>query len=115
MNKIRLTRDADFLICVLYDAYCQRRKNGESRFDAKIFGGSDDVQTDYVQSWSTDDIDDAARELDRNDLVSCVYGDDTVCNILLQDEGISYMENRFGDNMEKLVNRLADLRRLILG
>lgn len=50
MDK-RITQDAEYLICVLYDAYRLRRKNGELAEDAKMFGGSENIQEKYIPEW----------------------------------------------------------------
>ena len=39
----RLTNDADYLLCILYEAYQQRRKDGKSIFDSKLFGDSENL------------------------------------------------------------------------
>lgn len=115
MLDVRLTQDADYLLCVLYDAYRQRCKNGISRYDAKFFGNSESIQEEYIQQWSTDDIDEVARELFRQGMIECQFGDDTVCAIFLLDDGLVYMENRFSDNFDKLTQRLSALRSIIFG
>lgn len=114
-TEIRLTDDADYLLCVLYDAYRLRRKNGESSFDSRFFGNSECIQEDYIPQWPTDDIDDAARELSRNGLVACLFANDTVAELALEREGISHMEHRFGDKLDKLTQRIASLRSILFG
>lgn len=113
--EIRLTDDAEYLLCVLYDAYRLRRKNGESSFDSRFFGDSECIQEEYIPQWSTDDIDDTARELSRNGLVACLFANDTVAELALEREGISLMEHRFGDKLDKLTQRIASLRGILFG
>lgn len=113
--EIRLTDEADYLLCTLYDAYLMRRKNGESAFDARIFGDSESIQSDYIPQWPTDDIDDAARELSRKSLVNCLFADDTIATLAIEREGISLMEHRFSDKRDRLIQRIATLRALIFG
>ena len=111
----RLSNDADFLLCVLYDAYRQRRKNGESAFDARIFGDPEDIQESYFPTWPTDDIVDAAFELSRAGFVVYAPGDDAFDTLVLERSGISMMEHRFGDKIDKLLSRISELRGIFLG
>lgn len=113
--EIRLTDDADYLLCILYDAYRFRRKNGESSLDARLFGGSECIQQDYIQQWPTDDIDDAASELCKNGLVNCLFADNTLVELALERDGIAFMEHRFGDKFDKLAQRIASLRNIFFG
>lgn len=109
----RLTDDADYLLCVLYDAYKQRRKNGMAGLDAKIFGGSEYIQGNYIPQWPTFDIDEAARELSRHELAVCLFGDDGLSMIALESDGISFMEHRFSGKLESLSERILFLRNLL--
>ena len=113
--ETRLTDDADFLLCILYDAYKQRRKNGESAFDARIFGDPESIQESYCQTWPTDDIVDAAFELSQAGLVTYLPCDDSFDTLVLERSGTSMMEHRFGDKMDKLLSRISELRSILLG
>ncbi len=115
MPEIRLTQDAEYLLCELYNAYRMRRKNGAPSDEAKLFGDSTTIQEEYIQQWPTDDIDEASRELSRKGMLKCLYGDDTLLNCYLLPDGIVYMEHRFGDNFDKLVQRIASLRVALFG
>ena len=115
MTAIRLPQDAEYLLCELYNAYRTRRKNGMTSDKAKLFGGSKSIQSEFVQQWPTNDIDEAARELSRSGMVKCVYGDNTVSRCILLSDGIIYMEHRFGDKLDQLVQRIAALRTAIIG
>lgn len=114
-TEIRLTDDADYVLCVLYDAYKTRRKNGESSFESRLFGSSECIQEDYIQQWPTDDIDDAARELSEKGLASCLFADNALAEFALERDGIAFMEHRFGDRLDNLSQRIAALRSMIFG
>lgn len=114
MSDILLTNDADFLLCTLYDAYRQRRRNGASIRDARLFGGSETIQQEFAPTWPTDDIDEAAWALARKGLVETSDADDTIWAVILCDDGIAYMEQRFGDKLDKLLDRIAKLRSIII-
>lgn len=114
-ESTRLTQNADYLLCILYKAYRERRKNGEPSGDAKFFGGSEEIQKDYVPEWPTHDIDEAAEELENAGMLACQIGDLELCQCKILPDGIIYMENRFGDKLGQLLQRIATLRSLILG
>lgn len=111
----RLTQDADYLLCILYKAYRERRKVGEPSGEAKFFGGSEEIQAEYAPEWPTHDIDEAAEELQEAGMLDCLYGDLELCECKLLPDGIIYMEHRFGDKLDRLVQRIAMLRSIILG
>ena len=48
MESVRLTKSAEYLLCVLYDSYLQRVKNGESSSRAKSFGGSGQIKDNFI-------------------------------------------------------------------
>ena len=115
MTDVRLTQDAEYLLCELYNAYRMRRKNGMTSDKAKLFGGSTAIQSEFIQQWPTNDIDEAARELSRSGMLNCQFGDNTVLNCWLLSDGIIYMEHRFGDKLDRLAQRIAALRAAIIG
>lgn len=112
---IDLTQNAEYLLCVLYKAYVERSESDEFADIAAYFGGSEDIQQDYITNWSTGKIDNAAWELSRKGLLATQSGDDTVCQSALTDDGIAYMEHRFGRKLDTLLQRLATLRTILLG
>ena len=113
MESVRLTKSAEYLLCVLYDSYLQRVKNGESSSRAKSIGGSGQIKDNFIKSWSVDDVDEAIKELSRKDMVSAFFADNSVWNCSLSSDGISYMEHRFGDKFDQLMDRIAALRSAI--
>jgi hypothetical protein len=115
MSDIRLSQDAEYLLCELYTAYRIRRKNGMTSDKAKLFGGSKAIQTEFIQQWPTNDIDEAARELHRCGMLLCGYGDNSIRNCVLLSNGIVYMEHHFGDKLDQLIQRIAALRAAIFG
>lgn len=113
MEAIRLTKNAEYLLCVLYSSYSQRVRSGESSSSAKSFGGSGQIKDNLIKNWTVDDVDEAVRELSRKDLVSAFFSDNSVWNCSLSSDGISYMEHRFGDKFDQLMSRIAALRSAI--
>lgn len=116
MPDDRLTQDAELMLCILYNAYVARRKEGMSRADARFFGSSRRIQEEFIQQWPIDDIDDAARELTRKGYFTFLPADNTVyAEAQLTPDGIVYMEHEFGDKFDKLTQRIAALKALIFG
>jgi len=112
---IQLTQDAEYVLCILYDAYRQRRKNGEFAEDAKTFGGSEEIQSEYIPNLPTNDIDEVARELSRKGMLDALFADDELAESILSDDGIAYMERQFGNKVDKITQRIATLRTIIFG
>lgn len=112
---IRLTYDADYLLCVLYSEYRQRRKDGKLAGKEDEFGSSEEIQSELMPDWPTHDIDRAAFELDREGLLSAYHADGVAYFCALTSSGISYMEHRFADKFDKLTQRIAALRAILFG
>lgn len=116
MAEIRLTKDAEYMLCELYSAYLKRRKDGECSEDARCFGSSETIQETYIPKWSISDIDTAARELSRKGFITCLFADNTLyAACTLTDDAIAFMEHRFSDKIDGLIQRIATLRTIIFG
>lgn len=113
MDEIKLTKDADVLICTLYKAYLQRRKNKQSKSEARVMGSSEVIREDLLPKWQFEDVDDTCRELSRAGLLSCSYGDDTVCFSELSDSGIAYMEQRFKTGLSAVLDYIEAIAAFI--
>lgn len=112
----RLSQDAELMLCILYNAYLARRKEGLSREKARYFGSSQRIQAEYIQQWPIDDIDDTARELESFGYFTYLWADQTVyAAAQLTTAGISYMEHEFGDKLDRVAQRIAALRTAIFG
>lgn len=110
---IRVTKDSDALICLLYKQYCQQRKNGVPKSSAKMFGSSDEIQKTIAPKWTFDDVDETCRELHRAELIECFYADNVVQDCWLSDYGIIYMENRFKDGLNSVLDYLEKIRNIL--
>lgn len=111
---MKLTDEADLMLCTLYNAYKENRSKGESRFEARLFGGSETLQSLYFQTWPIGDIDDIAWELEKNGLITVNNGDNSVQECALTTNALSYMEQRFNDKLDSLIQRITALRTLLL-
>ena len=113
MNEPKLSKDADALICILYKEYLQRRKSGAPKADARCFGGSEYIQANLMKKWSVEDVDETCRELSRNELLNCLFLDNSTAEILLSDKAVVCMENRFSQGLSSVLSYLERLRALL--
>lgn len=104
MKDIVLTKDSDYLICKIYEAYLLQIKNGDSPTEASRLSGVSDIQKNLIPQWAEEKVCSICGQLDRKGLIKCFYADNTVYDAHLTDDGIIYMENRFSNNMKKLAN-----------
>ena len=107
--SIELTKDADALICLLYKLYSQQLKNGASKREAMMFGSAEDVQASIAPKWTVDDTNEILRELHRAELIGCQYGDGVVTYCHLSTDGIIYMENRFKNSIDNVLDYLGKI------
>jgi len=112
---VELTEESEYLLCELYHAYRQRRNQDVPAFDAKLFGGSEQIQEDLLQDWPTHNIDDAALALQEAGFLDTLFADDELAESVLTNKAIAYMDHRFERNADKLLHRIAELRTILLG
>ena len=111
MSDIQLSRDADYLICLIYKRYLELHDNGICKSDAKSIGDSHDVHQNIVPEWSFEDTDDTCRELINNGLLdNRIYMDNICGSMSLSDNGIVYMERRLGNKISKIINYISKLK-----
>ena len=114
MADVTLSKDADALICAIYKVYLQRRKDGASKADARLLGGSDSIQEKIIPKWSFSDVDETCRELGRAGMLDCFYADDVVYIANLSDAGIIYMEQRFKNGLTDVLNYPEKIKSILL-
>jgi hypothetical protein len=110
-----LTKDADALISVLYKAYLQELKNNVPKGEAKYLGDSAFFQSEYLPKWDFERVDETCRELDRGGFLECLYADDVVNDAVITDKAIIYMEQRFKNGLNELLDYLQKIRSILLG
>ena len=108
-----MTKDAEYLLCVLYKEYTDRRNNGKSKSDSSYFGSSRNVFDEFFAEWNLDDLDDTLRELHRLGYTECVYADDTIYFFTLTTNGIAYMEQRFINKASDLLDTIMKLKSIL--
>ncbi|SEA50160.1 hypothetical protein SAMN04515656_11230 [Eubacterium aggregans] len=109
MPETQLTRDADTLLCLMYKQYKESRNSGISKRNAKHLGSCDDIHSNLPLSWSVSDVFETCCELSRCDFLVCTFADDTVYDSWLSDAGIIYMESRFKNNLNSLLEYITKI------
>lgn len=111
MSDITLSRDADYLICIIYRYYLELHDNGISKAKAKDFN-SINVIHGLVPEISLDDIHETCLELSSKELLikKEQYITEKYCRFKLSDEGISYMEHRFTGKIDKIIDYISKLK-----
>lgn len=107
---MELTKDAEKLICLLYKSYLQKRKSGISKSQATCFGSSHDIHEQLCPDLIFEDVDDTCRELSRADLLNCLWADNIAYHVILSDNAIVYMENRFKNGLSEVLEFIDKIK-----
>ena len=102
-------KDGDELLSIIYKSFLERRKQGFSKSDAAFFEDSYFSSDTYLSKWNVDDLEDAIRHLHDLGMVKRDIND----NFKLTEMGINYMENRFKDRLDKLLDYISKFVQLI--
>ncbi len=86
---VKLTKDGDALICLMYKKYCEERKHGKSIEESAYMGDDIDIQRNLVPKWLVDDVS-------------------------LSDDGICYMRDRFPKGISEIIDALSILSGLVV-
>lgn len=105
-----LTKDAKYLLSKIYAEYLANINNGISKNRAKIIGSSQSINKNLVPEEIFEDTDETMKELGRAGYVKNTYADDVVYFSVLTDKTIIYMENRFSNNVKKIVDFISKLK-----
>lgn len=101
---IKLTKEADQILAILYQEYLSKRKERKSKYDSRR------NDTDHLESlapfnsWPDGDFSDALCELGRKKLIKIYIGGD--CELL--DDTIAILEDRFKDGLKSIAKYLAE-------
>ena len=104
-----LTKDSEKLLCVIYKDYLEKRKTGKTKSEANYYDSSHVIHENLLPQWLFDDVDDTCRELSRAGMIDCIWGDNIAIRIHLSDQGISYMENRFKNGLNEVMDFISNL------
>ena len=104
-----LTKEQKKLLLLMYkEVLC--RQPALNFEDANIFADSDEIRDLFLPDKSSDYVSDLCWRLERKGYLYCTPGDDLANNIVLTDETIIYMENRFKNNVEKVLSFIGQLK-----
>ena len=113
MGELKLTKESDFMICQLYKNYLEQRKAGISKIQAKHIGGSHQIHKSIFNKWLFEDVEETMLELNRAGLLHCISADNLVLDSFLTDSAIIYMENRFKNNVQSVLDYLGKIKSAI--
>lgn len=105
--EITLTKDSEKLICLMYKDYLEKRKTGLSKSDANYFDNSHVIHEKLLPNWIFKDVNDICRELSRAGMIRCEWADNIAIYISISDMGIAYMENRFKNGLNQVIDFVA--------
>ena len=92
---VKMSKEADTLLSVMYSIYKARRKEGVSKSSAKEFEPDALLSVEPLKHWNTDDLAEARTELKRNGFVkTSVIGESE-----LTETAIAIMEDRIKDGL----------------
>lgn len=111
--SIKITRDADAFICVLYREYLSARKSGETIEKAQFFEDDINIQTRFFPKWHLADITHLCFYLEKKGLLDVFEAEARAYKVYLSDEGIVYMESRFPDGFSQVLSAIAKLASLV--
>lgn len=100
-----MTKDADKMLCCLYKEYLERVKVGSSKRDARKFTSEYFSENLPFADWHPDDVSMVRSELSRNKYLKA----NIIGGVEFTEDGISYMENRFKNNLKELTDFISKL------
>ena len=109
MVDVKLTKDADKMLCEIYAAYIKRRADGTPKRAAKDFANQERWPLEYLAEWNSEDGSESLAELKRAGMIK-LYLYDGFC---LNDEAVIYMENRFKNGVSEVLDWLGKIKSAI--
>lgn len=100
-----LTKDADKVICCIYKEYLEKRKSGISKSEAKKFDGNFYREVKALSKWDSVDVSDTLQELHNKEYIK----KNILGNFSLLDSAVVYMENRFKNGLNEVMDFISDL------
>ena len=95
-----MTKDADKMLCCLYRTYLNRIKAGNSKTSSKDFKAEYIESDEVLSKWHPDDVFATRNELKRAGYLTV----NIIGNFRLTDEAITYMENRFKNGLNEVID-----------
>lgn len=104
MSDVVLTKNADKLLKAIYKNYLQKSKQDLPQNKCRFIGYADDIQKTICPELSLDKIEVACHELCEYNFLSFRVYDNICSNIQLTSDGISYMENKIPNLIDKVID-----------
>ncbi len=111
MSDINLSKNADYLICLIYKHYLELRDSDISKSQAKDIDSVQNINS-LVPEWSLDDTYDTCLELSNYNLLvkKKRYIDERYFHFSLANNGIVYMENRKLNNIKSILDFISKIK-----
>ena len=106
---MEISKDADKLICKLYQMYLESRDSGKSKFDSRFTGSAENMISSVVSDMNEEDVSDTCIELENLGLLNCQFADNVLVDSCLTDSAIFYMENRFKNSLSQLIDYISKI------
>lgn len=104
-----LTKEQKYLLISMYKEVLSRQP-ALSMERANYFSDSNVVKDLFFPYLSSDYISDLCWKLESKGYISCTQGNDLANDIVITDETIIYMENRFSNGLKSIVDFLFKLK-----
>ena len=104
---MKLSKDEDKLICVLYREYLKAINNGAPPEKAVAFGHSVDIQKHLLPNADSEQVAADCIRLRDEGFVSCFQAKNIAYTVQLENKGIRNMEKRFPKGIEKLEEHMV--------
>lgn len=111
---MHISKECDALLCVLYREYLVRRSHCVSIDQASYFRDDVSIRENFMPLWSVDDVCTLCWRLVDHGLLFATLGDDRANDVSLTEQGLTYMQNRFGTRLDEVLSRLEKLFSLVL-
>jgi len=99
---LKLSKDEDKLICVLYREYLKAINNGAPQEKAVVFGHSADIQKNLLPNSDPEQVAADCIRLRDEGFLSCFQAKNIAYTVQLENKGVRFMEKRFPKEIEKL-------------
>lgn len=111
---IKLTKDADTLLVILYKAYLELIDLKGSKSAANFWEDADFIRDTYFPNVPREDIIELCFELKRAGLLYGLAADNSLLEVKLTSDAIVYMENRFQNKVDTVLDYLAKIKSILV-
>lgn len=100
-----MAKDTDTILCFIYKTYLERIKSGISKTQSNEFDDNIFASDKNLSSWNAEDIENCLIELHRQKLITR----NIIGEFSLTTDALLQMENRFQNNLEKVLDILIKI------